>query len=94
MKNRGLLLDESGLRLVLHKMPEIQSDEDVIIQVVCAGICRSDQYLIDGQILPKIMPIIPGHEFSGFVFKRGKKSSLKIGQAVGILPFLSPDFTK
>lgn len=51
--------------------PEIQNDDDVIIQVYIAGICGSDISRF-GKIGSYNPGLTWGHEFSGVVVKRGK----------------------
>lgn len=69
-------------------MPELQSEEEVIVQIHYSGICRSDIELLEGTH-PHLVnknahyPLIPGHEWSGVVYKVGSKvKDFKVGDRV------------
>lgn len=72
-------------------VPELQADE-VLIQVQACGMCRSDVQLLDGYFrkyndIPT--PIIPGHEITGIVHKRGglvSKAPIEEGDHVVVAP--------
>lgn len=73
-------------------VPRIQAADDVLVRVVCSGLCGSD--------IPRIFasgahyyPITLGHEFSGYVESCGADiADLKAGDAVACVPLL-PCFT-
>ncbi len=86
MINKSLVLESIGkIEYRETKIPEIH-DGEVLIRVKAAGICGSD--------IPRayktgahLMPIIPGHEFSGVVESVGKNvSSAWIGKRVSVFP--------
>ncbi|MBK3572799.1 NAD(P)-dependent alcohol dehydrogenase [Streptomyces sp. MBT65] len=58
------------------------TDEEVLIQVEAAGLCRSDLHVIDARPgdLPYRLPFTLGHEVAGRVLRRGP---LATGPAVG-----------
>ena len=65
-------------------MPELRTDEDVLIKIAYSSICGSDPHMLDGLLSPKI-PAGCGHEMSGTVVELGKnatKKRLKIGDKV------------
>ncbi len=67
--------------------PEPQPGE-VLLRVSCAGICGSDIPRIY-QTGAHVMPLIPGHEFSGVVEKTGAGVNTKwTGRRVGVYPLI------
>ncbi len=84
--NKALVLESIGtIEYKETPMPDVQ-DNEVLIRVKAAGICGSD--------IPRVyktgahlMPIIPGHEFSGVVESVGKNvTSAWIGKRVAVFP--------
>src|SRR2546430_16529518 len=45
--------------------------EDVLVQVLAAGVCPTDLHLLDGGKAGNHDPLIPGHEIAGPVAKGG-----------------------
>ncbi|MGO5315365.1 galactitol-1-phosphate 5-dehydrogenase [Bilifractor sp. LCP21S3_A7] len=67
--------------------PEPRKGE-VLVRVSCAGICGSDIPRIY-QGGAHVMPLIPGHEFSGVVEKTGADVDTKwLGKRVGVFPLI------
>lgn len=63
-------------------------DGEVVISVSCAGICGSDIPRIY-QTGAHVMPLIPGHEFSGVVSTIGNEVDSKwLGKHVGVFPLI------
>lgn len=64
-----MILDE-------EPVPELQSEDEVLVEIYYSGICRSDLELLRGTH-PHLVngnafyPIIPGHEWSGVVCRTG-----------------------
>jgi NADPH:quinone reductase-like Zn-dependent oxidoreductase len=48
----------------------------VLVRVHACGICRTDLHVIDGELPPRISPVIPGHQVVGVVEHSGTESSL------------------
>jgi L-iditol 2-dehydrogenase len=65
--------------------PKLRRDDDVLIRVVLAGICRTDVYVARGAI-PVAEPRIIGHEFSGYVLDAGPKGGFRPGERVTVNP--------
>src|SRR5437763_150420 len=58
---------------------------DVAIQVEACGICRTDLHVVEGDLPPEKIPIIPGHQVVGRVVDRGPEASqFDVGDRVGI----------
>jgi len=86
---KALVKEGKNLAVKTWPNPTIQSDNDVLIRVVIAGICRTDIYVAQGSIQSQD-PIIPGHEFSGIIETLGKNvTHLKIGDRVAVMPVIA-----
>lgn len=65
-------------------LPEI-SGREVLIEVKVCGICRTDLHIIEGEIPPRKLPLIPGHQVVGVVKKVGDLvTKLRKGDRVGV----------
>ena len=57
---------------------------EVRMKVCCCAICRTDLHVIEGELPPRKLPIIPGHQIVGIVDRLGAGCGrLKPGQRVG-----------
>jgi NAD+-dependent secondary alcohol dehydrogenase Adh1 len=69
--------------------PVLEGDDDVIVAVEGAGICRTDLHTIHGElaeVFPTPMPFTLGHEVAGVVAKKGKGALVDIGTKVVLHP--------
>lgn len=58
---------------------------EVLIEVAACGVCRTDLHIIDGDLPPHRMPLVPGHEIVGRVSALGPEvERLSLGQRVGV----------
>lgn len=79
---------EGSVRVEERPVPHLQAAGDVLVRVVCSGLCGSD--------IPRIFahgahyyPITLGHEFSGYVEACGEGvTDLHAGDAVACVPLL------
>jgi propanol-preferring alcohol dehydrogenase len=56
----------------------------LVLRVRTCGVCRTDLHLVDGDLAPPALPIVPGHEIVGTVLARGSAvSGFAIGDRVG-----------
>ncbi|HWQ80347.1 MAG TPA: alcohol dehydrogenase catalytic domain-containing protein [Anaerovoracaceae bacterium] len=74
-------------------IPEIK-DNEVLVQVMAAGICGSDVHMYEGtpnyEWVAPYMPVVIGHEYAGIVVKTGNQvSTVKTGDRVACM-CLSP----
>ncbi len=73
--------------------PSIVRDDEVIVRVGAAGLCRTDLHLIEGVWRGRISPSLPhtpGHENVGWVEAVGKGvSAFRAGDAVVLHPLLT-----
>jgi propanol-preferring alcohol dehydrogenase len=74
----------SPLRAV--ELPEPQPGPgEVRVRVRCCAICRTDLHVIEGDLPPRKLPVIPGHQIVGVVDQLGPGCTLlRHGQRVGV----------
>lgn len=77
-------IESSPLRLAEVPMPEPQAGE-VRMKVRCCGVCRTDLHVIEGDLPPQKLPVIPGHQIVGTVDALGSDCTrLHLGQRIGV----------
>jgi propanol-preferring alcohol dehydrogenase len=58
---------------------------EILVQISHCGVCHTDLHIVEGDIHPPSLPIIPGHQVVGKVIKvGGGVDQLQSGQRVGI----------
>jgi propanol-preferring alcohol dehydrogenase len=58
---------------------------EVLVRVRACGVCRTDLHIVDGELPPPELPVIPGHEIVGVVEVVGDGvTHLAVGDRVGI----------
>lgn len=66
-------------------MPTPTAKGDVLVEIDCCAICRTDLHVVDGELPDPVLPIIPGHQIVGRVKQIGPDGHLlKVGDRVGI----------
>ncbi|KAI7745759.1 hypothetical protein M8C21_027705 [Ambrosia artemisiifolia] len=59
--------------------------EDVLIKVICCGICHTDIHQIKNDLGMSNYPMVPGHEVVGEIMEVGPEvSKFKVGDCVGV----------
>lgn len=43
------------------------AEGEVLVRVRCCGVCRTDLHVIEGELAPRKLPVIPGHQVVGVV---------------------------
>ena len=82
----AMRLGSRGAPLSLERVPcPSPGENEVLLQVLACGVCRTDLHLLDGE-LPNIpYPITPGHEIVGRVVSRGRAvTAIAMGARVGV----------
>ena len=75
---------DGRLDVVRLPVPEPAADE-VLVEVIACGVCRTDLHVIDGDLEPHASPIVPGHQVVGRVVETGPSvGRLRTGELVGI----------
>ena len=77
-------IENSPLKIEEIAIPQINENE-VLIKINACGICHTDLHIIEGELPPVKMPIIPGHQIIGVVEKIGSKvTKFKVGDKIGV----------
>lgn len=50
----------------------VPQEGELLVRVICCGVCRTDLHVIEGDLSPRKMPVIPGHQIIGEVESTGK----------------------
>jgi L-iditol 2-dehydrogenase len=85
---RALVRRDGQVGLEDWPSPRLENDADVLIQVVLAGICRTDVYVARGT-LPVAEPRVLGHELAGVVLEAGPAAGFRPGDRVSVRPTLA-----
>ncbi len=83
---KAMVLDTPGqpLRLIERDVP-LPGAGELVIKVEACGVCRTDLHIVDGDLAPAHLPIVPGHEIVGRIHKLGQDvEGFATGQRVGI----------
>ena len=87
---RAMLLDAPGRALRPARLPVPRpSGCDILVRVSACAVCRTDLHIVDGDLAPHLLPLVPGHEIVGTVAGRGRQATrFAIGTRVGV-PWLA-----
>lgn len=78
-------IESKPLQLVHIPEPNPTLDQ-LKVKVKYCGVCRTDLHIIEGDIKPKKLPIVPGHQIVGIVESVGNMvTRFKIGERVGVI---------
>lgn len=83
---RAMLLDAPGrsLRMATLAMPR-PAGRDILIRVSACAVCRTDLHIVDGELAPHLLPLVPGHEIVGTVAAAGGLATrFRLGTRVGV----------
>jgi len=82
----AMLLEAPGAPLRASRLPVPRpADDEVLIKVGACGVCRTDLHIVDGDLAPHLLPLVPGHEVVGTVVLAGAAvDRFEVGQRVGI----------
>jgi propanol-preferring alcohol dehydrogenase len=72
--------------LALHDLPDpTPGPAEVLVRVAACAVCRTDLHVIEGDLAPHLLPLIPGHQAVGRVAACGAGvSRFEEGDRVGI----------
>ncbi len=73
---------ERPLQIVDVANPRVRSGH-VLLRVRACGVCRTDLHIVEGELPPKQLRIIPGHQIVGEIVD-GATSELPMGSRVGV----------
>ena len=82
----AMLLDTPGRALRMARLPVPQPREhEILIRVTACAVCRTDLHIVDGELPPHLLPLVPGHEIVGMVAGAGPHAArFSVGQRVGV----------
>jgi propanol-preferring alcohol dehydrogenase len=75
-------VSERPLQIVEVANPRLRSGH-VLLRVRACGVCRTDLHIVEGDLPPKQLRIIPGHQIVGEVVD-GATSEMPLGSRVGV----------
>lgn len=83
---KAMRLQRPGEALSAVELPSPRpGEQQVLIEVLSCGVCRTDLHLLDGELPHIHYPIIPGHEIVGRVVECGRAvRELEPGSRVGV----------
>jgi len=83
---RAMVLEKTGQPLQLRELPvPAVGPGQLLIRVSACGICRTDLHVVDGELPPIALPVIPGHQIVGRIEKMGSDvRDFSCGQRVGV----------
>ncbi len=84
---RAMALTRSGAGALEPQERDIPvpSGDQVLVRVHACAVCRTDLHVVDGELPPPVVPIVPGHEIVGTVERvGGAMIDLAVGDRVGI----------
>lgn len=82
----AMVLDAPGRPLRATCLPvPAPTGCDVLIRVTACAVCRTDLHIVDGDLPPHRLPLVPGHEIVGLVAGAGPQAArFRLGQRVGV----------
>jgi len=83
---RAMVLDGPGQPLRPATLPvPAPTGHDVLLRVAACAVCRTDLHIVDGELPPHRLPLVPGHEIVGHVEAAGALAGrFRPGARVGV----------
>lgn len=83
---KAMVLHAYGERLRLEERPlPMPGAGEIRVRVEACAVCRTDLHVVDGELPPAKLPVVPGHEIVGIVEALGEGlAAPAIGTRVGI----------
>jgi len=85
---RAAILNSPGsislrpLEIAQAPQPELRPGH-VLIKVRACGVCRTDLHIVEGELPPRLQPLIPGHQIVGEI-AGGQTPELPLGTRIGV----------
>ncbi|MGH2628417.1 MAG: zinc-dependent alcohol dehydrogenase family protein [Anaerolineales bacterium] len=77
-------IEQEPLRKVERASPTPGTGQ-LRVRVQSCGVCRTDLHLIEGELAPPMLPVVPGHQIAGIVAEVGRGvRGWKVGDRVGV----------
>ena len=82
----AMALQQPGVPLQAIRLPvPVPGPQEVLIHVNACGVCRTDLHIVDGELAPRQLPLVPGHEVVGTIVRAGTGvTGLAPGDRVGV----------
>ena len=78
-----MVLDEQRKPLRAAELPDPEpGPEQVLLEISCCGVCRTDLHVVDGELTEPKLPLVPGHQIIGHVVRGGER--FQPGERVGV----------
>ena len=76
----------TGAPLVLDDVPApVPAPGEVRVRIHCCAACRTDLHVVEGDLAPRRLPIVPGHQAVGVVDALGAGATrFRLGDRVGV----------
>ncbi|WP_210255241.1 zinc-dependent alcohol dehydrogenase family protein [Ancylobacter pratisalsi] len=83
---KAMVLSAYGAPLQLEERPlPVPGSGEIRVRVEACAVCRTDLHVVDGELPPGKLPVVPGHEIVGIVEALGPDvAGPAIGERVGI----------
>ena len=65
---KALMKDGNAVAVKTVPQPQVRREDEVLIRVVLAGLCRTDVYVAEGRIAAPD-PLLLGHELPGLALR-------------------------
>ena len=75
-------LDADHLRLGSQPIPD-PADDELLLRVAACGVCRTDLQIAQGDLAPRTLPVIPGHQIVGTVLSVDHENAHDILTMIG-----------
>ena len=80
---RAMVLDEQRRPLRAAELPDPEPGQgQVLLEVECCGVCRTDLHVVDGELTEPKLPLVPGHQIVARVLAGGER--FEPGTRVGV----------
>jgi propanol-preferring alcohol dehydrogenase len=82
----AMVLEQARRPLAAQRVPmPSAATHQVLIKVLACGVCRTDLHIVDGELAPHKLPLIPGHEVVGIVVALGSQAQgFRVGDRIGV----------
>jgi len=72
--------------LTLAELPDpVAEDGEIVVRVTACAVCRTDLHVVEGDLAPHKLPLVPGHQIVGRVESSGRGARrFRAGDRVGI----------
>lgn len=83
---QAMILTAPGRPLELQEIPRpAPAAGQILLRVKCCAVCRTDLHVVDGELDPSTLPLVPGHQIVGEVVALGDTvQGFQRGQRVGV----------